>query len=332
MNAFVSINRGFGGAEKQFDRLYADMREASALDSTWHYERHDLSQQSMLKTVGALLKLRGRTVVYNMSVLGIGVFPLLLLRLLGNRIFLYPHVVVSPTKSRPRLWLLRLLLQRLCTRLATRVIAISEGNLFTLDRFVPREKMTVIYNYVDCENSRPFVLPELNNEIAIIGRLQDRHKGQLTFVRRHGEFIRDLGLIVHFFGSGPDEAAIRAHVEMEGLQQNFILHGWLSEQEIFSRPFSFVLNLSRWEGMPLSILESIYHDRIVLLSNIDGNRELAYGDFLFKDDSELRAVIERFVMRKHVNQALMQAQKAHVFERCNKRRALALLRETIATL
>lgn len=332
MKSFVSVNRGFGGAEKQFDQMVKDLRAAGIVGEDWTYQRHDLSSTSHLATLRALCSQRGGTVVYNMSVLGIGVWPLLLLRLLGNRILLFPHVVVSPARSRPKMWRLRAWLQWFSTRLADRIVAISDGNLFTLERFVPRKKLIVVYNYVGCENDIPFQANPLNREIAIVGRLQDQHKQQLTFLRCHGDLLREKGLVLHLFGSGPDEAAIRKTVEERGLEAHVVLHGWCDEDAIYAHPFSFVLNLSRWEGLPLSILEAIYRDRIVLLSDVDGNRELAYGDFLFKSDEELQELLVRMVVNQDIDYALLLAQKRRLYHRCHRERSLRLLGQALEDL
>ena len=329
MAIFVSINKGFGGAEKQFDQLYYDISRFFKSTNNWIYERHDLSSESFFKVLRNVLKIRHQKVIYNMSVLGVEVFFLLLLWALGNRIFLYPHVVVSPAKSRPRLWLIRILLQRVCAHISCKVIAISDGNYFVLERYVAQEKIVRVYNYVSCENSNQFSKNYFNNEIAIIGRMQNKHKRQLDFVRRHGVFVKESGLIIHFFGSGPDELSTRALVKSEGLDDNFIFHGWMSEDEIFSKPFSFVLNLSNWEGLPLSVLESIYRDRVVLASNIDGNRELVYGDFLFANDVDLENILTDMVVNKKINIDLLIAQKNRVFQRCNRNKALSALADLI---
>ena len=332
MKAFVSVNSGFGGAEKQFDQLVQDLLAADLVDEEWTYHRHDLSSTSRLAIFRALCRQRGGTVVYNMSVLGVGVWPLMLLRLLGNRILLFPHVVVSPSRSRPKIWRLRAFLQVFSTRLADRIVAISDGNLYTLERFVPREKLSVVYNYVGCENDMPFQIKPLNRDIAIIGRLQDQHKQQLTFLRHHGDLLREKGLVLHIFGSGPDENAIRMTVAEQGLESNVLLHGWSNEDAIYAHPFSFVLNLSRWEGMPLSILEAIYRDRIVLLSDVDGNRELAYGDFLFKSDEELRELLVRMVVDHDIDYALLRSQKRRLFQRCRRDRSLRLFCQALENL
>lgn len=332
MNAFVSINRGFGGAEKQFDRLYADLCARPAMKDRWVYERHDLAQLGWLRCLARLLRIRRRIVVYNMSVLGTGVFFLFMLKALGNLVVLYPHVVVPAAKSRPRLWLLRAVLQRFSLALADHVIMISDGNLFEVERLLKPEKTTVVYNYVECENDRPFSPASMNKEVAVIGRLQDSHKQQLTFLRQHGKFVKEIGLTVHFFGSGPDEQTMLQHVRSHGLERHVIFHGWKDEQAIYDHGFSFVLNLSRWEGLPLSVLESLYRDRIVLASDIHGNRELIYGDFLFKNGSDLRRLLTLMVRDHQVNTELLRAQKRRLYDRCNQDRALATLERLLVRL
>jgi len=332
MKTFVSINRGFGGAEKQFDRLYADLRDSphgGTADGSWHYVRIDRASIGWRQMVAALCRLRGGLVVYNMSVLGIGVFPLLLLKALGNRVLLYPHVVVAPAKSRPRLWRLRAWLQRVALRIADKVVMISDGNWFELERFLPAGKAPIVYNYVVCENDRPFQARPLNRRVAVIGRLQDAHKQQLRLLREHGGFVKASGIELHFFGSGPDEAALREQVTVQGLEQHCFFLGWLDEEAIYAHDFSFVLNLSRWEGLPLSVMEALYRDRIVLASDIPGNRELLYGDFLFKNASELRGLLQSLVRDHEIDTELLRAQKHRLFVRCNKAGSLAALQRAL---
>jgi glycosyltransferase involved in cell wall biosynthesis len=216
-----------------------------------------------------------------------------------------------------------MVLQRLAIHLSERVILISDGNLAEIERFLPRKKAYVVYNYVTTENNRPFSPSPLNSELAIIGRFQDLHKQQFTFLREQGDFVKRNGLIVHFFGTGSDERAMRQYVDSNHLDHNFRFHGWQEEEQIYSESFSFVLNLSRWEGMPLSLLEAIYHDRIVLASDIRGNRELVDRAFLFRNSAELRYLLTSLVRDRHVNMSIVAAQKQRLFARCNKKLALA---------
>lgn len=332
MKTFVSINHGFGGAEMQFDRLWADLRASphGGSDSgDWHYLRIDRASTGWRQMLASLCRLRGGLVVYNMSVLGIGVFPLLLLKALGNRVVLYPHVVVDPEKSRPRLWRLRAWLRRLSLIVADRVVIISDGNWFELERFLTIAKAPVVYNYVTCENDRPFRAGPLNRRVAVIGRLQDSHKRQLSLLREHGGFVKASGIELHFFGSGPDEAMMREQVAVQGLERHCFFRGWLDQEAIYAHDFSFVLNLSRWEGLPLSVMEAIYGDRIVIASDIHGNRELLYGDFLFKNDGELRELLLSMVRDHQIDTELLRAQKHRLFVRCNKARSLAALQRAL---
>ena len=330
MRMFVSINLGFGGAEKQFDRLYADLCASPAHRGVWGYIRCDRSSTGWWEMVASLCKIRGGVVVYNMSVLGIGVFPLLLLKALGNHVVLYPHVVVNPAKSRPRLWRLRSLLRRVSLRVADRVVMISDGNWFELEGFLPTTKASIVYNYVACENDRQFRVGPLNRKVAVVGRLQNAHKQQLSFLCDHGRFIKSAGIEVHFFGNGPDEAAMREQVAVQGLERHCFFWGWLEEEAIYAHDFSFVLNLSRWEGLPLSVMEALYRDRIVLATDIHGNRELVYGDFLFKQGGELRQLLLSMVRDHQIDTELLRAQKQRLFLRCSRERSLRALSQALA--
>lgn len=322
MKAFISVNKGFGGAEKLFDQLFRDLRACGMIDSEWVYHRYDLSETSIWQVLRSLSRQRRGTVVYNMSVLGIGVLPLLLLKARLNEIILYPHVVVTPATSRPKFWRLRLYLQWLCTYIADHIVAISDGNRLRLEKLTDPSKLKTVYNYVSCENDAIPIIGSLNTDIAVIGRLQDQHKQQLTFLINNRDFLLKHNFIIHLFGTGPDEKKIRNFITENGLHENIIMHGWCEEETIYSYPFGFVLNLSKWEGLPLSILEAIYRDRIVLLSDIDGNRELTSSEFIFKSNDQLRLLLTRAVLNREYSNSSVHSQKLMIFQKYNKMRSL----------
>jgi GT2 family glycosyltransferase len=89
MITFVSINRGYGGAEKLFDRLYSDFYLNYIDKSQLRYVRHDSIALFSLKAIRSLMCIRRNTVVLNMSVLGIGILYLIILKLFGNVVILY---------------------------------------------------------------------------------------------------------------------------------------------------------------------------------------------------------------------------------------------------
>jgi glycosyltransferase involved in cell wall biosynthesis len=74
-------------------------------------------------------------------------------------------------------------------------------------------------------------------------------------------------------GDGPDEAAIRRHAKKLGLGDQITFHGYLADvQPILARADLFVL-VSRWEGLPLTVIEAMRARLPVVASDVGGVRE-----------------------------------------------------------
>lgn len=325
---FISINSGYGGAEKYFDGLYADYCHANP-SSAADYLRYDL-KSGYFGLLKQLTRFRRKTVIYNMSVLGIGLGGALLLKCLGNRLVLYPHVVVSHYILGSRLPFLRNIFRRIALKISAAVVMISDGNCFELGSLLARKNHCFVYNYVTCENDEPISKLSLNMGIAVIGRLHDKHKRQLELIDVVGSFCKQHSITLHFFGNGPDEAALKEKVRILGLKDYVIFHGWLAEEKIFDQEFCCVINNSGWEGMPLSLLEAIYHDKLVLARDVNGNRELLYNDFLYKSANELPNLLTRFILKKEISPALLDSQKQFVFQKFKRINALKSLAQCVA--
>ncbi len=125
---------------------------------------------------------------------------------------------------------------------------------------------------------------------------------------------------------------MKNYIQLHKLESNFIFHGWLDTNCIYKNNFSFVLNLSRWEGLPLSLLEAIYHDRIVIASNINGNRELLYNDYLFSSQDELINILRTMVIEEKPNIELLKSQKKYVYRNYNKKLSLDKFEKLIQNL
>ena len=77
-------------------------------------------------------------------------------------------------------------------------------------------------------------------------------------------------------------------------------------------------------------MEALYRDRIVLATDIHGNRELVYGDFLFKQGGELRQLLLSMVRDHQIDTELLRAQKQRLFLRCSRERSLRALSQALA--
>lgn len=325
---FLSIGRIKGGAEKYLENLHKDY-SAEYPGAEAGFRHLHLGGRIYVPLLAALLSLPKGTVVYNMSVLGVYIAPLILLKLMGRRIVLYPHIVTDHRTLASRFPAVRNLFRSLCLKLADAVVLISDGNREVLGIPGIDPKFSFVYNYVNCENGLE-PAPRLDRNLAIIGRFQNRHKRQLQFLERFGADCKALGITVHLFGDGEDGAAIRALIAKLGLQATVALHGWVPEEEMFRKPFGFVLCYSEWEGLPLNVLESIYRDKVVLGKDIPGVREIVHPAFRFSSDEGLRTLLREAVAGGKIDAAALREQKAAVFAKYSRRKALGALRSVLA--
>jgi len=285
-----------GGAESYFISLCADLREYFkhlGLDS--HCDILFFKPIPIRTFVSALFA-ENVLFVFNVSVL-FQFFPLLLIAyLFRRRTLILPHVVAPPILMKPKFLLIRQILYHLNSFLPSSIICISEGNrnqLLSLP-FVSSDKLITIYNYVSHQpyNQRSAFQASSPVTVAIIGRLQNTHKGQLDLIRLNAEFIRKSDIIISLYGDGPDSMLINYWVSRERLTDNVILHGHVNSKSIYlGNSFSAVLCYSYWEGLPLNLLEAYSYGKIVIGRDIPGVREIIYPSFLFSSDHQLRLIL-----------------------------------------
>ena len=118
--------------------------------------------------------------------------------------------------------------------------------------------------------------------VALIGRVQFWQKRQdlavkaLALARRQ---IPNLKLVV--VGDGPDLTALRELVRVEGVEDAVVFAGWTDG---LSRVYSAIDALvipSRYEGVPLVMLQAMYFRRPVIASAVDGMADTLPQHWLF---------------------------------------------------
>lgn len=109
--------------------------------------------------------------------------------------------------------------------------------------------------------------------LACVGRLDPRAKGQdLILEVLAARKWRDRPIEVHFYGHGPCESALRGLAAHLGTT-NTCFHGRVTDvARIWAENHALILP-SRFEGMPLAILEAMWCGRPVITTHVAGNAE-----------------------------------------------------------
>lgn len=107
----------------------------------------------------------------------------------------------------------------------------------------------------------------------VMGRIDRAQKGLDDLVDRIAGFTRP-GWIFVLVGDGPDSRWLDAELARRELTGRVTRVGWTDVPQEYYRASDVVLLPSRFEGMPLVILEALLHRRPVVASPIEAHAEL----------------------------------------------------------
>jgi glycosyltransferase involved in cell wall biosynthesis len=118
--------------------------------------------------------------------------------------------------------------------------------------------------------------------LGLIGRVEFNQKQQDFFVKEfkkcHERFNT---LIVHVIGDGPDLDSLKKLVQELGLEKQVHFEGWVTDLTTWYRYLDMILIPSRFEGVPVVMLEAMYWGIPVVATDIDGMQEMLPGKWLF---------------------------------------------------
>lgn len=121
--------------------------------------------------------------------------------------------------------------------------------------------------------------------------------------------VADVAEVAWLGGGGGDRGvAGREALEAAGVP----ITGWLPREEVLGRiaEASAYLHYTAWDGLPLSVLEAVALDVVVVASDIQPNRQILGDDGVCATEEEAIARLRRIVADPGYAQSLREAQRA----------------------
>lgn len=174
--------------------------------------------------------------------------------------------------------------KRLLMRIAlckAKTIAVGDGVKKNLKEEYKIKNISVIYNAIDVKvnkkESNEFIKEIISQGkyiIGSIGRLSEQ-KGMDIFIKAMAEVKKDVpeicGLII---GDGELRNKLEDMVKHLKLENTIYFLGYQPNILNIIRQLQFVVLSSRWEGLPLTPIETFSMSKTIIASNILGNNEV----------------------------------------------------------
>ncbi|QBG47509.1 glycosyltransferase [Verrucomicrobia bacterium S94] len=154
-------------------------------------------------------------------------------------------------------------------------------------------------------------MPKLSVEekpftIGVIGRIEFKQKQQDFFVRtlrKHAGLFADCR--THLIGSGPDEQKLRKLIRGDS---SFTFLPWQQDMEEEYEKLDMVVIPSRYEGVPLVMLEALARGIPVIGSRRDGMQDILPSDWTFTPEDSASLATTFSNVRKTWKQKIEQIQ------------------------
>lgn len=190
------------------------------------------------------------------------------------------------------------------------VIGLQEQKIHLIANGVPAAQETI---QLGAKVSGPLVLLNVN-------RFDHQKNPDLLIPIARTIKERQLNCRMNVIGTGAKFSHIESIIEAEGLGDVITLLGPTNDPRSAMRSSDVILSTSRWEGMPLALLEAMSEGLPVIASDVAGNRDIVLDGetgLLFNLESPSNAVkhIERLIAHREERETLGQNAQARVAEK-----------------
>lgn len=182
--------------------------------------------------------------------------------------------------------------KRFYYKMPKKIITISKANLDELASIfgVQTSRIALVNNFVEqvVERQKVTVPPLANNKkhLAIIGRISNAQKRQFDFLSRWLRLPESLAYTVHVIGDANDKESRELHQLCKEARSDgrVYFHGWQPSAyvtEMIKRCDAVVLP-SRFEGVPLVMIEAIQLGKPVIATRVDGMKAFLPDEWTFE--------------------------------------------------
>ncbi len=231
-----------------------------------------------------LLCLKRRYDIVHTHLIGANVIAKPLAALCGVKVRIN-HDHCNDKASDPRIWVP--MADKMSNRLSTHVIAVSQSTrdyLIEHERMAP-DRVTTIHNGVDLDVFHPrreqraaarqrLALPADAFIVAGIGRLSYQKNFSLFIQVAAAVLARRPNAYFVIAGTGPEEQQLRDRATQLGIDQRLRFLGYVGDMPNFYPAVDALLLTSRYEGLPITILEAMATGITIVSSMLDGVAEI----------------------------------------------------------
>ena len=182
------------------------------------------------------------------------------------------------------------LLCKITSIFADKIISVSDEikNFSIRYEFIKPDKILVFYNGIDIQKYKKIKSAEKLSEIrkkyglkdndflvGIVGRLT-KQKGHNILIRA-AELLKDKisNLKIMVIGEGELRQSLVKEVSKRGLQEKLLFTGHVDDMKKIYAILDILCMPSLWEGLSVVLLESMSMKKLVILSDLPNNREVA---------------------------------------------------------
>lgn len=199
----------------------------------------------------------------------------------------------SIAEMRGKLAWIRDLINRYYYKLPNQFIVISQSAKDRLLKYnIKKNKISLVYCGADIETFTVFDRKEIRSKyflsddeyvIGVVARIQFVHKAHDFLIQALASDANHLKNIkVLIVGDGPDETKLKTMVQSYKLEHLVKFVPWKENvSEIYSA-LDMLIIPSRFEGLPLVMLEAMYYNIPIVATNVDGMSEILPKEWLFE--------------------------------------------------